>query len=236
MIPADAIDGALDNWLKILPKGSIIIDGGNSDYRGDKARADKVITAGSTMLDIGTSGGVWGIINGFSMMAGGDKKSYQTILPVLDTLAAPRGGRQYFGEHGSGHYVKMVHNAIEYGMMEAIGEGYAVMEASDFNLDFKQVTKIYQTGTVIQSWLIDLAANIFESEDIKATSGVIGHLGEGEWTVNAGKELGVDVRVIEDALNVRIESEQKKNQQKFSNKIVALLRKQFGGHGISKTK
>jgi 6-phosphogluconate dehydrogenase len=138
------------------------------------------------------------------------------------------------GKNGAGHFVKMVHNGIEYGMMEAIAEGYGVLKASDFNLDLGQVTKIYQEGSVVRSWLIDLTRNIFEKEDVEGTSGVIAATGEGEWTVNAGKELGVDVRVIEDSLNVRKESSDSKNQQKFSNKIVALLRKQFGGHGVGK--
>jgi 6-phosphogluconate dehydrogenase len=138
------------------------------------------------------------------------------------------------GKNGAGHFVKMVHNGIEYGMMEAIGEGYAVLEASDFNLDLKQVTKVYQKGTVIRSWLIDLTARIFDGEDVAATKGHVAASGEGEWTVNAGKELGVDVRVIEDSLQVRRESEDPKNQNNYSNKIVALLRKQFGGHGIQK--
>lgn len=117
MVPADVIESELDEWLEILPSGSVIIDGGNSDYRGDQARADKVSARGSRLLDIGTSGGVWGLENGFSMMVGGDPQSYQTVVPALETLAAPRGGHQFFGAVGSGHYVKMVHNAIEYGMM-----------------------------------------------------------------------------------------------------------------------
>ncbi len=128
----------------------------------------------------------------------------------------------------------MVHNGIEYGMMEAIGEGYAVLEASDFNLDLGAVTRVYQKGSVVRSWLIDLCKNIFDKEDIKNTVGKIDALGEGEWTVKTGKELGIDVRVIEASMDVRRESVDPKNQKKFSNKIVALLRKQFGGHAVHK--
>jgi 6-phosphogluconate dehydrogenase len=138
------------------------------------------------------------------------------------------------GKNGAGHFVKMVHNGIEYGMMEAIAEGYGVLQASDFNLDLGQVTKIYQEGSVVRSWLIDLTANIFRDENVEGTSGFIDATGEGEWTINAGKELGVDVRVLEDSLEVRRESKDPKNQNKFSNKIVALMRKQFGGHGVIK--
>jgi 6-phosphogluconate dehydrogenase len=146
------------------------------------------------------------------------------------------GGENYglVGKSGAGHFVKMVHNGIEYGMMEAIAEGYGVLQASDFDLDMAQVTKIYQQGSVIRSWLIDLTRNIFEQEDVDGTRGVIDATGEGEWTIQAGKELGVDVRVIEDAFKVRQESKDGKNQQKFSNKLVALMRKQFGGHGVQK--
>jgi 6-phosphogluconate dehydrogenase len=128
----------------------------------------------------------------------------------------------------------MVHNGIEYGMMEAIGEGYAVLNASQFKLNLSDVTRVYQQGSVVRSWLIDLCRNIFENEDIKNTSGKIDSNGEGEWTVKTGHELKVDVRVIEDALKVRRESVILKNQKKFSNKIVALMRKQFGGHAIHK--
>ena len=166
-------------------------------------------------------------------MVGGPKEQWNVLEPVFKTLSS---GENYglLGKNGSGHFVKMVHNGIEYGMMEAIGEGYAVLQASDFNLDLGQVTKIYQEGSVVRSWLIDLTRNIFEHEDVEGTSGIIEATGEGEWTVNAGKELGVDVRVIEDSLQVRRESKEEKNHNKFSNKIVALLRKQFGGHGITK--
>jgi 6-phosphogluconate dehydrogenase len=166
-------------------------------------------------------------------MVGGPKEQWPFVEPVFKALSS---GENYglLGKNGAGHFVKMVHNGIEYGMMEAIAEGYGVLKASDFKLDLGQVTKIYQEGSVVRSWLIDLTRNIFEQEDVNGTSGLIEATGEGEWTVNDGKELGVDVRVIEDSLRVRHESTDPKNQEKFSNKIVALMRKQFGGHGITK--
>ncbi len=216
-----------------LKTGDIVIDGGNSLYKESIKRAQELSAKGVVFYDCGTSGGVWGEENGFALMVGGPKEQWPMVEPIFKTLSA---GENYglLGKNGAGHFVKMVHNGIEYGMMEAIGEGYGVLEASDFDLDLKQVTKIYQQGSVVRSWLIDLVRNIFEHEDIASTKGYIKASGEGEWTVNAGHELGVDVRVIEDSLKVRSESEDPKNQNKFSNKIVALMRKQFGGHAIKK--
>ncbi len=234
MLPHKIVAEFLQNQLgPYLKPGDIIIDGGNSFYKDSVNRSILLKANGIHFYDCGVSGGVWGEKNGFALMAGGPKEQWPVIEPIFRALSS---GQNYglVGENGAGHFVKMVHNGIEYGMMEAIGEGYGILESSHFNLDLNQVTKIYQEGSVIKSWLIDLTKNIFEKEDVKATSGFIQATGEGEWTVNAGKELGVDVRVIQDALNVRKESADPKNQNRFSNKIVALLRKQFGGHGVGK--
>ncbi len=231
MLPSNVIGEFLENQLgPHLKPGDIVIDGGNSFYKDSIVRAEGLRAKGVVFYDCGTSGGVWGEKNGFALMVGGPKEQWPMVEPVFKVLSS---GENYglVGKNGAGHFVKMVHNGIEYGMMEAIGEGYGVLEASEFKLDLNQVTKIYQEGTVIRSWLIDLVRNIFEKEDIENTKGEINMLGEGEWTVKAGRELGVDVRVLEDSVNVRKESKDQKNQQKFSNKIVALLRKQFGGHG-----
>ncbi len=218
---------------RLLREGDIVIDGGNSFYKNSIRRAEELSKKNIIFFDAGVSGGIWGEKNGFAIMAGGEKKNWPTVEPIFKTLSS---GKNYglVGKAGAGHFVKMVHNGIEYGMMEAIGEGYAVMQASPLGLDLLEVTKIYQEGTVIRSWLIDLTRNIFEFEDVENTKGEINMLGEGEWTVEAGKELGIDVRVLEDSVNVRKESKDPKNQNKFSNKIVALLRKQFGGHSIVK--
>ena len=217
----------------VLRKGDIVIDGGNSFYKDSVKRAEGLRANGVEFYDCGVSGGVWGEKNGFALMVGGDKKNWEKIEPIFKVLSS---GDNYglVGANGAGHFVKMVHNGIEYGMMEAIGEGYGILQASEFKLDLNQVTKIYQQGTVIRSWLIDLVKNIFETKEISSTKGEIMASGEGEWTVNTAKELGLDVRVIEDALKVRQESLDPKTHQKFSNKIVALLRKQFGGHGVVK--
>jgi 6-phosphogluconate dehydrogenase len=240
MLPQEITGEFLQNQLgPHLQAGDIVIDGGNSFYKESIKRAEGLRAKGVVFYDCGTSGGVWGEKNGFALMVGGPKEQWGVAEPVFKALSggpdATVGGAGNYGlvgKNGAGHFVKMVHNGIEYGMMEAIAEGYGVLKASDFNLDLNQVTKIYQEGTVIRSWLIDLTANIFDREDVEGTSGVIKATGEGEWTVNAGQELGVDVRVIKDALDVRKESAEPKNQNKFSNKIIALLRKQFGGHGV----
>jgi 6-phosphogluconate dehydrogenase len=232
MLPHTIVDDFLQNQLgPHLKSGDIVIDGGNSFYKDSIRRAEALKAKGVVFYDCGTSGGVWGYEKGFALMIGGPKDQWHVIEPVMRVLSS---GENYglVGKNGAGHFVKMVHNGIEYGMMEAIAEGFGVLKASGFDLDLHQVTKIYQEGSVIKSWLVDLMRNIFEKEDVDSTSGFIEATGEGEWTVKTGKELGVDVRVIEDALKVRQESSDPKNQQKFSNKIVALLRKQFGGHSV----
>ena len=234
MLPHKIVDEFLEKQLgQYLKAGDIVIDGGNSFYKESIKRAESLKTKGVVFYDCGTSGGVWGYDNGFALMVGGPKEHWEKVEPIFKILSS---GENYglVGGSGAGHFVKMVHNGIEYGMMEAIGEGYGVMKASPFDLDFVAVTKIYQQGSVVRSWLIDLTRNIFEQEDIENTSGVIDANGEGEWTVNAGKEFSVDVRVLQDSVNVRKESKLPENQNKFSNKIVSLLRKQFGGHGVTK--
>ncbi len=236
MLPHNIVDDFIfgsDQLGPHLKAGDIVIDGGNSFYKESQRRSADLKKKGVHFFDCGTSGGVWGEENGFALMVGGPKDQWEHVEPIFKLLSAG-DNYGYMGESGAGHFVKMVHNGIEYGMMEAIAEGYAVMEASPFKLNLADVTRVYQKGSVVRSWLIDLCKNIFEQEDITTTSGKIDATGEGEWTVNAGKEFGVDVRVIEDSLQVRRESADPKNQTKFSNKIVALMRKQFGGHGIHK--
>lgn len=232
MLPSNTVETFIfEQLMPFLRAGDIVIDGGNSFYKDSIRRGEQLKEKGIHFYDCGTSGGVWGLERGFAMMIGGPESEWSYVEPIFQALSS---GDNFglLGKNGAGHFVKMVHNGIEYGMMEAIAEGYAVMQASDFNLNFKDVTRVYQKGSVISSWLIDLTRNIFETEDIANTSGKIDSTGEGEWTVNAGKELGVDVRVIEESFKVRQESIDPENQNKFSNKIVALLRKQFGGHKV----
>ncbi len=167
------------------------------------------------------------------MMVGGSKEDFERVEPVLKAEAAPQA-YGHLGPVGAGHFAKMVHNGIEYGMMEAIAEGFAILEKSKFNLDLAQIAQIWHKGAVVSSWLIDLARDIFVKEDLRKVAGFIHHTGEGEWTIKEAKKLGIDVRVIKDSFRIRLESGQKKNQNKFSNKIVALLRNRFGGHEMMK--
>jgi 6-phosphogluconate dehydrogenase len=238
MLPHAIVDDFLFGKAHLGPKlrkGDIVIDGGNSFYKLTMRRAEKMKKKGIHYFDCGTSGGVWGEKNGFALMVGGPKDKWPIIEPYIAALSAD-DNFAYCGSSGAGHFVKMVHNGMEYGMMEAIAEGYAVLHASKFKLNLGDVTRVYQKGSVVRSWLIDLCRNIFETEDIANTSGKIDSNGEGEWTVKTGKELGIDVRVIEDALRVRNESVDPRNQKKYSNMIVALMRKQFGGHATHNVK
>lgn len=233
MIPADVIETELDAWLEILPAGSIIIDGGNSDYRGDAARAAKVATKGSVLLDIGTSGGVWGYQNGFSMMVGGDKTAYDTLVPVLDTLAVPRGGHQFFSTSGSGHYVKMVHNAIEYGMMESLAEGYRMLHEGPYkDLDLASAGDIWQQSSVVTSWLNDLTRQaLHENPTLEGIEGVVAESGEARWTLETARELGIPLPAIQTSFDVRLASQA--GEVSFTTKLLAAMRNKFGGHNIN---
>ena len=233
MVPADVIESELDEWLEILPSGSVIIDGGNSDYRGDQARADKVSARGSRLLDIGTSGGVWGLENGFSMMIGGDPQSYQTVVPALETLAAPRGGHQFFGAVGSGHYVKMVHNAIEYGMMQSLAEGYRMLKEGPYKeIDLAAAGDIWQQSSVVTSWLNDLTRQaLHENPTMEGISGVVAESGEARWTLETADELGIPMPAIQAAFDVRLASQQ--GDVDFSTQLLAAMRAKFGGHDIN---
>lgn len=233
MIPADAIDKELDEWLTLLPKGSIVIDGGNSDYRGDTTRAQKAESVGCTLLDIGTSGGVWGIINGFSMMVGGDETAYTKLEPVLSCLAQPQGGHAYFGPAGSGHYVKMVHNAIEYGMMESLAEGYRMLKEGPYTaIDLAKAGDIWQQSSVITSWLNDLTRQaLHENPNMEGIEGVVAESGEARWTLETAKELNIPLPAIQTSFDVRLASQN--GETNFSTKLLAAMRNKFGGHTIN---
>ncbi|MDB5161583.1 MAG: gnd, 6-phosphogluconate dehydrogenase, decarboxylating [Candidatus Saccharibacteria bacterium] len=232
MIPAEVIETELDDWLTLLPKGSTIIDGGNSDYRGDAARSEKVVAAGSRLLDIGTSGGVWGYENGFSMMVGGDKDSYDSLTPALETLSVPRGGHQYFSTAGSGHYVKMVHNAIEYGMMESLAEGYRMLKEGPYkDLDLASAGDIWQQSSVVTSWLNDLTRQaLHENPNMDNIEGIVAESGEARWTLETADELGIPLPAIQTSFDVRLASQ--KGDITFTTKLLAAMRNKFGGHNI----
>lgn len=233
MLPAEVIDSKIDEWLQILPAGSTIIDGGNSDYRGDAGRAERAATAGVKLLDIGTSGGVWGLENGFSMMVGGDKTSYDTVVPALDTLSQPRGGHQYFGTNGTGHFVKMVHNAIEYGMMQSLAEGYRVLKEGPYtDLDLAAAGDIWQQSSVVTSWLNDLTRQaLHENPEMDGISGVVAESGEARWTLETAKDKGIPMPAIQASFDVRLASQQ--GEVDFSTKLLAAMRAKFGGHDIN---
>jgi 6-phosphogluconate dehydrogenase len=235
MIPANVVDEELEAWLKLMPKGSTIIDGGNSDYRMTRERAKKVEAAGLFLLDSGTSGGVWGYQNGFSMMVGGDKTAFSAVEDVFKTLALPTGGYQHFGAPGSGHYVKMVHNAIEYGMMESLAEGYRMLKEGPYkNLDLAAAGQVWQQGSVVTSWLNELSRQaLSENPTLDGIDGFVAESGEARWTLETAKELGIPLPSIEASFNVRLASQQ--GEINFATKLLSAMRNKFGGHSINKS-
>jgi len=234
MLPAEVLDSELDDWLGIIPSGSLIIDGGNSDFRQTQKHAKLVSAKGSTLLDAGTSGGVWGYKNGFSIMIGGDKKEYLAMEPVFKTLALPSGAYQYFGPSGSGHFVKMVHNAIEYGMMESLAEGYRMLREGPFTgLDLAAAGEVWQHGSVVTSWLNELSAQaLAENPELKGVEGVVAESGEARWTLEIAKELDIAMPAIQTSFDIRLASQQ--GQTNFATKLLAAMRNKFGGHAINK--
>lgn len=235
MIPADVVDAELDAWLKIMPKGSTIIDGGNSDFRLTRQRSKKIEAAGLLMLDSGTSGGVWGYQNGFSMMVGGHEEAFKAAEPVFKTLALPTGAYQYFGGAGSGHYVKMVHNAIEYGMMESLAEGYRMLKEGPFDgLDLAAAGEVWQHGSVVTSWLNELSRQaLAESPDLEGVKGYVAESGEARWTLEVAKEMNIPLPSIQASFDVRLASQ--KGETNFATKLLAAMRNKFGGHTVNKS-
>lgn len=233
MLPAEIMDAQLDEWLKLLPSGSLLIDGGNSDYRLTRARAERVNANGSVLIDVGTSGGVWGYKNGFSMMVGGDESAFRTIEPALITLSQPNGAYQYFGPSGAGHFVKMVHNAIEYGIMESLAEGYQMLKDGPYKkLDLAAAGEVWQHGSVINGWLNDLARQaLSENPNLENIDGVVAESGETRWTLETAKELGIDLPAVQTSFDVRLKSQ--KGETNFATKLLAAMRNKFGGHDFN---
>ena len=233
MIPAEVIDEELDGWLELIPKGSLLVDGGNSDFRLDTDRATRVKAAGSTLVDVGTSGGVWGYKNGFCMMAGGAEADFKTVEPALKTLAAPNGAYHYFGPNGAGHFVKMVHNAIEYGMMESLAEGYRMLKEGPFKeLDLAAAGETWQHGSVVTSWLNDLSQQaLAENPELEGIEGIVAENGEARWTLEVAQKMGIPMPAIQDSFDVRLKSQ--KGEVNFATKLLAAMRNKFGGHDIN---
>lgn len=233
MIPSLVVDSELDVWLKLTPRGSILIDGGNSKWSDTQMRAKKVAEYGSILLDIGTSGGIWGYQNGFSMMCGGDSNSFEIIKPILETLKDPSGMYAHFGESGSGHYVKMVHNAIEYGMMESLAEGYMLLKEGPYkNLDLYKAGEVWQHHSVITSWLNELTRDIMkDNPNQDRVSGSVAESGEARWALEVAKDFNIETKAIQVSFDVRLDSQ--KGKVNFATKLLCSMRNAFGGHKIN---
>lgn len=233
MVPSGKpVDENLDELINLLDKDDIIIDGGNSYYKETMERGIKAAEKGIHYLDCGTSGGVWGLENGYSLMSGGNKEASDYVKPIYETLA-PKGGYVYCGQSGSGHFVKMVHNGIEYGMMQAYAEGFELLEKSKFDLNLTEIAGAWRYGSVVRSWLLDLAVNAFQNDPkLENLEDFVQDSGEGRWTINTAIELEVPAHVITASLYNRFQSRQ---DESFAMKVLAALRNQFGGHEV-KTK
>jgi 6-phosphogluconate dehydrogenase len=232
MVPSgDPVDQTIDQLLPNLTKGDIIIDGGNSNYKDSIRRAEKLKAHGMHFIDAGTSGGIWGLQNGYCMMVGGEKEIVGRLEPIFVTLA-PKDGYLHAGPNGAGHFVKMVHNGIEYGMMQAYGEGFELLKASQFDLDLAKISHLWNQGSVVRSWLLELCESAFEKDPkLDSIKGYVEDSGEGRWTVIEAIERGVSATVLAHSLFARYASRQ---QDAFSNKVIAALRNEFGGHAVKK--
>ena len=235
MIPAGApVDENIDGLLPLLQPDDIIVDGGNSNYKDTQRRAEMLKSSRIHYVDAGTSGGIWGLQNGYSIMVGGDEQVVERLRPIFETLApAADKGWGRVGPNGAGHFTKMVHNGIEYGMMQAYGEGFAIMRhKTEFNMDLHQVAEIWRDGSVVQSWLLDLtAAALAKNPDLDGIAPFVADSGEGRWTVAEAIDLDVAAPVITLALLQRLQS---RDTESFSNKLLSALRNQFGGHEMKK--
>lgn len=235
MLPADIVDAEVDEWLGMIPQGSIIIDGGNSDFRLTQKLNEVIKARGSTLVDVGTSGGVWGYQNGFCMMAGcDDAEVFAVIEPILQVLAAPTGAYHYFGPSGSGHFVKMTHNAIEYGIMESLAEGYRILKEGPYkDLDLAAAGDVWQHHSVITSWLNELARDALkENPELTGIDGYVAENGEARWTLEVAQKLGIPMPSIQASFDVRLASQQ--GEVSFATKLLAAIRNKFGGHALNK--
>ncbi len=234
MLPAETVDAQVDEWLEILPSGSTIIDGGNSDYRLTKKLADRIESAGCLFGDAGVSGGIWGYQNGFSIMFGGNKRSvYDSLLPILNTLCAPEGAHQYFGAAGAGHFVKMTHNAIEYGMMQSLAEGYRVLKEGPYkDVNLAEAGEVWQHHSVVTSWLNELTRDALrENPNLEGIDGYVAESGEARWTLETANEYSLPMPSIQAAFDVRLASQQ--GNTHFGTKLLAAMRNKFGGHELN---
>jgi 6-phosphogluconate dehydrogenase len=231
MLPyGDATQAVIDELVPLLADGDILIDGGNSPFQLDIERGAALALKNLRYLDAGTSGGVWGLDVGYCLMVGGERSAFERIEPLLKTLAPPGHGYEYCGGHGSGHFVKMVHNGIEYGMMQAYAEGFELLEATEWDLDLASIADLWNQGSVVRSWLLELAADAFKKDPgLEKITGFVDDTGEGRWTVEQAIAHSVPMPAITSALFMRFRSRQ---ADTFSGKVLAALRNEFGGHAV----
>lgn len=230
MVPAGSpVDETIQKLVPHLSQGDIIIDGGNSYYKDSVRRGKELEGRGIAFLDAGTSGGVWGLKNGYCLMVGGTDQAYKQAEPIFQALA-PEGGLVHTGAVGSGHYTKMVHNGIEYGMLQAYGEGFEILGASEFDLNLLEISKAWRYGSVVRSWLLELLVAAFEADPgLDKVKGYVEDSGEGRWTIQEAIDHNVPAPVITLSLYERFHSRQ---PDSFSAKVIASLRNQFGGHAV----
>lgn len=232
MLPAgSAVDEHIGQLKDLLSKGDIVVDGGNTYYKDDIRRAELLAEKEIQFMDAGVSGGIWGLEKGYCLMVGGEKEIFHYLEPIFKTLA-PDEGYLYCGATGAGHFVKMVHNGIEYGMMQAYGEGFEILEASPYaeSFNYAEIAHLWNQGSVVRSWLLELAESAFEKDEkLSEIRGYVEDSGEGRWTVQQAIENGVSAPVIALSLMRRFRSQK---QDPFSDKVVAALRREFGGHAV----
>ncbi len=233
MVPAgDATESTVQTLGRLLDSGDTIIDGGNSNYKDAMRRSAELAPRGVRFVDAGTSGGIWGLEAGYSLMIGGEAATVERLRPIFQTLApAPDHGWGYMGPSGAGHFVKMVHNGIEYGMMQAYAEGFAIMRGkAEFGLDLARIADVWRYGSVVRSWLLDLAANALkENPSLAGIAPYVADSGEGRWTVAEAIDLNVPAPIITHSLIARIRS---RDSDSYTDKMLAALRHQFGGHAV----
>ncbi len=236
MVPAgDPVDKTIAKLKPLMQKGDIFIDGGNSNYKDSQRRHAELQPQGFHYVDVGTSGGVWGLKEGYSMMIGGDKEPVEHLTPIFEALAPAKDkGWGHVGPSGSGHFVKMVHNGIEYGLMQAYAEGFSIMKAKEsMSLDLPQIAEIWRYGSVVRSWLLDLTAEALEKDPgLDRLEAYVPDSGEGRWTVFEAIDLNVSAPIITESLLRRLRSREHNN---FTDRMIAIQRNSFGGHAVKKS-
>jgi 6-phosphogluconate dehydrogenase len=230
MVPAGAAtDGVIDELSDLLTKGDVVVDGGNSRFTDSVARAEALSKKGISLIDSGTSGGIWGLTEGYCLMIGAEQDAFAKLEPIFESLA-PENGYQRVGPPGAGHFAKMVHNGVEYGLLQAYAEGFDLLQASDFDFDLAQVAELWRHGSVVRSWLLDLAAAALADDPrLETVTGYVDDSGEGRWTVETAISSAVPTPVIAAALFARFDS---RRPESFAMKVIAALRRAFGGHAV----